>query len=43
MWVSDVSGLFAMCCEEGVILTGEVVSECGGDGVGECEGGDLVD
>jgi hypothetical protein len=24
-------------------LTGELVAECGGDGVSECEGGDLVE
>jgi hypothetical protein len=43
VWVGDVCGFVAERGEEGVVLTGEMVAECGGDGAGECEGGYLVE
>jgi hypothetical protein len=43
VWIGDVYGFVAERGEEGVVLTGGVVAECGGDGIGECEGADLVE
>jgi hypothetical protein len=40
--VGNMCGFVAERGEDGFVLTGEVVAECGGDGVGECECGDLV-
>jgi hypothetical protein len=37
--VRDVGGFVAEGGEKGIVLAGEMVAECGGDGVGEGEGG----
>jgi hypothetical protein len=37
----DVGGFVAEGCEKGIVLAGELRVECGGDGVGEGEGGTL--
>jgi hypothetical protein len=43
VWVCDVSGFVAERGEERGILLGVMVSEWGCDGIGEYEGGGLVD
>jgi hypothetical protein len=43
VWVGDVCAFVAEQSDEGFVLTGHVVLECGGDGISECEGRGLVE
>ena len=42
VWVCDMCGTVSEGCEECGVLVGEMGAECGGNGVGEGEGGDVV-